>query len=147
MNFLNDYPKVRKYLYLVQWLVNGVFAVLGAYFVATQTPVDALPEWYVVPLAVLPVLWTYLGLQAGANTPASEPGVPPYQGQHARGAAGYAVLGALGLGLIVLSVLLFVLTLLKVVAFSWVVLVVLFVVGLVLVFIDRGGPGRSGRVL
>jgi hypothetical protein len=50
-------------------------------------------------------------------------------------------LGALGLGMIVLAVLLAVLTLLKVAAFSWVVLVVIFVIGLVLVWIG-GGAGR-----
>lgn len=69
MNPLNDYPAARKALYTIQWVLNGVASVLGAYFVATSTAPDALPHWYVVGLAVLPVLWTYLGITASSNTP------------------------------------------------------------------------------
>lgn len=151
MNFLNEYPKVRKWLYFVQWVINGVFAVLGAYFVAIQTPVDELPGWYVVPLAVAPVLWTYLGLQAGANVPRVDSPPPPsqaadsalaYYGQHRKTDGGYAILGALGLGLVVLTVILLVLTVLNVVNVGWVALAVLFVVGLVLMLIDSRHTGR-----
>lgn len=70
MNPLEQYPSVRRALYTVQWIANGIAAILGAYFAATGTAVDALPQWYVVALAVLPVLWTYLGLTAAVNTPA-----------------------------------------------------------------------------
>lgn len=69
MNPLSDYPAARKALYTIQWILNGAAAVLGAFFVANGTPTDALPQWYVVSLAVLPVLWTYLGLTAAQNTP------------------------------------------------------------------------------
>lgn len=78
MNPLNDYPAARLWLYRVQWVLNGVIAVLGAYFAVTQTAIDDLPQWYVVTLAVLPVLWTYLGVQAAANTPTVP---PPVEGE------------------------------------------------------------------
>ena len=72
MNPLEQYPSVRRALYTVQWILNGLATVLGAYFAATGTATDALPQWYVIGLAVLPVLWTYLGLTAAANTPAPQ---------------------------------------------------------------------------
>lgn len=73
--------------------------------------------------------------------PAPQP--QPYEGRHVRNPfnnrneGGYAVLGALGLGLIVLSVILLVTTLLKAFVVSIPVLVILFIVGLVLLFLDR----------
>ena len=70
MNPLDSLPQVRKVLYVIQWVLNGVATVLGAYFVAVGKDLDRLPEWYVVSLAVLPVLWTYLGITASKNTPA-----------------------------------------------------------------------------
>ena len=70
MNPLDNLPQVRKVLYVIQWVLNGIATVLGAYFATKGTPVDRLPEWYVVSLAVLPVLWTYLGITASQNTPA-----------------------------------------------------------------------------
>ena len=76
MNPLNDYPQVRKVLYALQWLVNGVLVVAGAVFVANGTDTADLPQWYVLALAVGPVLWTYLGLTAQQNTPAAPPSVP-----------------------------------------------------------------------
>jgi uncharacterized membrane protein YhdT len=73
MNPLDNLPQIRKALYVVQWVLNGIATVLGAYFaVATEKGVDQLPEWYVISLAVLPVLWTYLGLTASQNV-----GTPP----------------------------------------------------------------------
>lgn len=72
MNPLNSYPAARKALYTIQWFLNGVATVLGAFFVATQTGAEDLPQWYVVGLAVLPVLWTYLGLTAAGNTPTED---------------------------------------------------------------------------
>lgn len=67
MNPLDQYPAARRYLYMVQWVANGVLAVAGAYFAASSTGVDDLPRWYVLTLAVAPVLWTYLGVTAQAN--------------------------------------------------------------------------------
>lgn len=67
MNPLDQYPQVRRYLYMLQWVANGVLAVAGAYFAASSAGVDDLPHWYVLTLAVAPVLWTYLGVTAQSN--------------------------------------------------------------------------------
>lgn len=72
MNPLNDLPAVRKVLYVVQWVVNGVLAVTGAVVVVKGWGIEQLPEWYVLALGVGPVLWTYLGITAQQNTPAPE---------------------------------------------------------------------------
>lgn len=69
MNPLDNLPQVRKVLYVMQWVLNGAATVLGAFFAAQGRAVDRLPEWYVIALAVLPVLWTYLGITASKNTP------------------------------------------------------------------------------
>jgi hypothetical protein len=68
MNPLNDYPKIRKALYKVQWLLAGVTLVLGAYFVLAGYAVEDLPRWYVIGNGLLPVIWGYLGVQADTNT-------------------------------------------------------------------------------
>lgn len=67
VNPVDEYPVVRKALYLVQWLANGVLVVAGAVFVVLGTSTDDLPRWYVLALAVGPVLWAYLGLTAQTN--------------------------------------------------------------------------------
>lgn len=69
MNPLDRYPSVRAALYLFQWVVNGVLTIAGVVFVSLGTPLDSLPQWYVLALAVAPALWTYLGITAQANTP------------------------------------------------------------------------------
>lgn len=73
MNPLDEYPAVRKALYKIQWTLNGIATVLGAYFVAAQIAPEDLPRWYVIGLAVLPVLWTYLGVTADRNVDSSPP--------------------------------------------------------------------------
>jgi hypothetical protein len=70
MNPLNNYPQVRAILYLIQWVVNGVIAVLSAAFGFVYGLPDDWPMWFLGVLAVAPVLWTYLGLTAQQNTPA-----------------------------------------------------------------------------
>ena len=72
MNPLDQYPQVRRYLYLLQWVANGFLAVAGAYFVAAGVGVDDLPSWYVITLACAPVLWTYFGITAQANVDSKE---------------------------------------------------------------------------
>ena len=67
MNPLNDLPGVRKVLYLVQWVINGILVIAGVVFVTQGTSTEELPDWYVLALAVGPVLWTYLGLTAQQN--------------------------------------------------------------------------------
>lgn len=69
MNPLDRYPSVRAALYMVQWVVNGVLTIAGVVFVTRGVSVENLPEWYVLALAVAPVLWTYLGVTAQSNTP------------------------------------------------------------------------------
>jgi len=64
MNPLNDYPQARKVLYIIQWVVNGVITIAGAYYLlADQTP----DKWYLIAAGLGPVLWTYLGLTAQQN--------------------------------------------------------------------------------
>lgn len=70
MNPLDRYPSVRAALYMIQWVVNGVLTIAGVVFVSRGVAIDRLPEWYVLALAIAPVLWTYLGLTAQRNTPA-----------------------------------------------------------------------------
>lgn len=72
MNPLDKYPRVRAYLYLIQWIVNGLIAVLTAVFTFQYglTEIDQWPQWFLGIIAVAPVLWTYLGLTAQQNTPA-----------------------------------------------------------------------------
>lgn len=64
---LNDYPSFRKALYFVQWLYNGVLAVMGAVLLVQQTALEDAPRWYLYLAAVGPVLWTYLGITAQTN--------------------------------------------------------------------------------
>ena len=67
MNPLTNHPQIRAALYIVQWVVNGILTIAGTVFVALGTSLDALPTWYVLALAIAPVLWTYLGLTAQAH--------------------------------------------------------------------------------
>lgn len=69
MNPLDKYPSVRAALYMIQWVVNGILTIAGVVFVTRGVAVENLPEWYVLALAISPVLWTYLGVTAQANTP------------------------------------------------------------------------------
>lgn len=71
MNPLDQYPSVRRALYLLQWITTGATGVLGVIF-ATQQDV---PQWYTIAVAALAFVWTYTGLTAQANTPA--PPNPP----------------------------------------------------------------------
>lgn len=71
MNPLDQYPQIRSALYLLQWVVNGALVIAGVVFATLGTPIDRLPEWYVLALAIAPVLWTYLGVTAQKNTPAA----------------------------------------------------------------------------
>lgn len=68
MNPLANYPEVRKYLYLAQFIIAGVILLIGVGFAAASMD---FPTWYVVTSAVASALWSYLGLQAAANTTTS----------------------------------------------------------------------------
>jgi uncharacterized membrane protein YhdT len=67
MNPLDQYPEARKYLYMLQWIVNGVVTIAGAYFLIDGTAMEDLPRWYVLTVGIAPVLWTYLGITAQTN--------------------------------------------------------------------------------
>jgi len=77
MNPLSDMPGVRRVLYIIQWVINGILVIAGAVFLAQGTDLEDLPEWYVLALAIGPVLWTYLGIQAQTNTPVEPTPLPP----------------------------------------------------------------------
>jgi hypothetical protein len=67
MNPLNDYPKVREVLYVVQFLASLVMGVLGIVLAAQGDGVSGLPSWYVTAGLVLSFVWSYLGLTAKQN--------------------------------------------------------------------------------
>lgn len=65
-NPLGDYPRVRKTLYQVYWLVG---VVLGAIPVATAALPDAtVPDWSLVAMAVFGYLGIAFGFTADQNT-------------------------------------------------------------------------------
>ena len=118
-------------------IAAGVLAFLGLLWANLQG-VDnwstlGFQDWVTI---IVPTILTFGGTYFVSN-----PTVAVHRLEH-----GYAILGALGLGLIVLTVLLLVATLLKVVVVSWVVLIVLFVIGLVLLWLDGRGPHGRGVV-
>jgi hypothetical protein len=70
-------PKVRQTLYRIQYIVSGIMLLIGVGYAASTTE---LPEWYGVTAAVLSALWTYTGITADRNVPATPPpvgDVPP----------------------------------------------------------------------
>jgi len=112
MNPLDRYPAIRAALYLVQWIANGVLSVAGVVFLTIGTAAEDLPLWYILSVAIGPVLWTYLGVTAQANTPSAKDvadgiAAPPDQrGQINAGVSGLiAILLAVALGLWILSML------------------------------------------
>jgi len=74
MNPLDQHPEIRRYLYIVQWVVNGILTVAGAYFLIDGTAIEDLPKWYVIAVGVAPVLWTYLGITAQTNVTPNDDG-------------------------------------------------------------------------
>lgn len=66
---LDEYPGVRKILYLVQWITTGATGVLGVIFTAQGD----VPQWYTIAVTALAFLWTYTGVTAQTNTPPSPP--------------------------------------------------------------------------
>ncbi len=67
MNPLDQYPGVRKALYTVQWIVNGVMGVLGIVYLNDSN--DGVPQLYTLAGLILAFVWTYTGLTAQKNTP------------------------------------------------------------------------------
>lgn len=78
-NPLDTRPEIREYLYFAQWFLTGIQTVLSALFAFTHGAPEDWPQWFLGTLAVLPVLWAYLGVTAKANvTPAMEDERPPF---------------------------------------------------------------------
>ena len=70
MNPLESYPKVRRALYMIQWIVTGVMGVLGIILSVNGDGVTDLPQWYLITGLVLNFVWTYTGITAGVNVAA-----------------------------------------------------------------------------
>lgn len=66
MNPLDQYPRARRVLYLIQFVVAGLILLGGVGFAAAGAD---LPTWFTVTSTVTAALWSYLGLTAAANTP------------------------------------------------------------------------------
>lgn len=116
--------------------VAGFLAFLGLLWANLQGTPDwgtlGFQDWLTI---LIPTILTFGATYVVAN---------PLVGTSPPGEVGAtSIFYALGVGLILLAVLLFVLTLLHVTAVSWLVLVILVVVGVVLLLIS----GRSGRAV
>jgi len=66
VNPLNDYPDVRRWVYLVFWVAALAVGALNVGFLAAGGP-DSLPVWLVVVNAVMPFVGGYIGYTARAN--------------------------------------------------------------------------------
>lgn len=72
MNPLDEYPEVRKAMYLVQWVVNGGLGIAGI----VLTILGESPQWFIILTAVFNFVWTYSGVTAQNNI------VVPEEGEH-----------------------------------------------------------------
>ena len=72
-NPIDELPGVRKALYVLQWVVNGVLTVTAAVFLVNGTDIEDWPKWYALAVAVGPVVWTYLGVTASSNVTGKAP--------------------------------------------------------------------------
>lgn len=64
-NPLDNYPQIRKFLYLVQWITTGLTGAAAIYF----TAINEDPQWFKVLIAMLAFIWTYTGITAQQNVP------------------------------------------------------------------------------
>jgi len=69
VNPLNEYPEVRRTLYILQWAVSLVMGVLGIVLSVNGDGVSDLPTWYVTTGLVLSFVWSYTGITAQQNVP------------------------------------------------------------------------------
>lgn len=65
MTPLDQYPRIRSALYLIQWIASGVLLIMTA-VVAVLTEGN-IPVWLVAMTAGLNVFTTYTGLTARGN--------------------------------------------------------------------------------
>ena len=63
MNPLDQYPGIRRALYFVQWVVNGVLGVIGVVLAILGDS----PLWYVITAAAFNFVWSYAGVTAQTN--------------------------------------------------------------------------------
>lgn len=63
MNPLDQYPDIRRSLYLLQWIVNGVLGVIAI----VLTILGTSPLWYVIVTGVFNFIWSYTGITAQTN--------------------------------------------------------------------------------
>lgn len=63
MNPLEQYPEVRRIMYLAQWIVNGVIGLAGVVLVT----LGESPLWFVVVTAAFNFIWSYAGMAAQGN--------------------------------------------------------------------------------
>lgn len=68
-NPLNEYPRLREYAYLFQWIVNLILLVIGI----VLTALGMSPMWWVIAQLVANGVWGYLGLTAQANVTGNDP--------------------------------------------------------------------------
>lgn len=66
MNPLEQYPAIRKHLYLAQWVVNLILGVIGVVLVA----LGESPLWFVITTAAFNFVWSYTGVTAQSNVSA-----------------------------------------------------------------------------
>lgn len=67
MNPLDEYPRARKVLYLVQWVITGILGVIAVVLVA----LGESPLWFVIANGAFNFIWSYAGVTAQGNvTPA-----------------------------------------------------------------------------
>ena len=71
-NPINEYPALRKHLYLVQWVVNLALGVTGIVLAAQNES----PMWFIITGSVFNFVWTYSGLTARANVVGDEDAQP-----------------------------------------------------------------------
>lgn len=67
-NPLDDWPRIRRAMYIAQWMLNGVMGALTIIFLAVGDGLS-LPLWFMITGAVLNFVWTYTGITAQSNTP------------------------------------------------------------------------------
>lgn len=75
MNPLNEYPRIRKAVYAVQWVVSGVLGATGVALLAIDP--HNIPLWYTIATGVVAFATVYTGVTANRNVTGNDPaGVP-----------------------------------------------------------------------
>lgn len=67
MNLLENYPGIRKVLYVAQWLTNLVMGILGIVFLNDSH--EGVPSQFTLAGLIAAFVWTYTGITASSNVP------------------------------------------------------------------------------